>query len=243
MADYHSWALDINNKSIASGYYTYRLGGSCRIRFKNVMHLMAPVVSERGTVFRWRMTQQLKDVFEYFSTAFVNDQIAPQYNVVFGKPLGIDVIDDSFTYLRTKGIYLRIAEPINSMTTLNPKAMYTIDLELRSVGMKEARIQLDWKLIQVSEDINQFVPINDNVEFCDEDEDEDVAEPSASEYIEVLESTKLEMTTYVENLTQQISKLQVTVDHVQEMIDSLNKNIDPRDFSRVHERWSDILER
>lgn len=243
MTSYSNWSLDTNNKSIAGGYYTFRLRDApCRIRFEHVMHIVAPVVSERGTAFRWKMTPQLKKAFEFISSSFVTDHIAPQYQVVFGKPLYSDVIDDSFTYLRTNGIHLRLSEAIAKMESLDPKLLYTIDLELRSVGMKESRIHLDWKLAQVSVDTPNFSCESQDADYVNDDEEDDLAEPSPLEYAEALEHTKDTMNMRIKDFEKKQTDLQITINHIQDMLLSLDSNSTPANFSRVYELWTDILD-
>ena len=249
---YQTWSLDTKQKSIVSGYYTFRVSGPgpCRLSFKKVVNTVVPVVSDKGTSFRWRMTPELKAAFKYLSTGFVDTYVAPQYQQLFGKALNMDVVDDSLAYIRSSTLHLRVPEAIDSMESLELAQPYIVELELKSVGLKESRIQLNWKVTQVSVDdtgpglTSPAAAAAMDLEAdsgSDQDEDE-VAEPSADDYADTLATMKETMATHVTRLQATMLRLSQELDACQELVESLAADSSQENLMRVYDSWTALVE-
>jgi len=244
----HSFTLNMHQKSIVGGYYTFRVqaqeGSSdpARFTFHNVYQATTPVVSDRGTSFRWHITPELKATFEFLSTTFVSTVVAKQYQHIFGKPLPMDVVDDSISYIRSKLIYLKLGDSIDSMATLDTSKPYVIELELKSVGIKETRIQYNWKLVQVRIDdevkcMSAAAASTTGVDGVDDTDDEDLAEPSMDDFHASLEHTRSLIASHADDLRARVATLSAELSQCDGLVKDLEADHSPANFSRVYESW------
>jgi len=157
---------------------------------------------------------------------FIQSHVASFYKESFEKPLTLDVIEDSLSFIRTgkdgQYIYLKFTDSYDSLTSLETDCSYSIDIELRGVFVKTSKIHLDWKLIQIGMEEPMIQSRTDDYDY-DDDESDDVAYPSGQELEAAKDAMILTLQNHVADLENTVANAQSTLVVLKGLLHDLEK--------------------